>query len=113
VLAHSALPVELDTRGLTRLAPELETAVYFTCVEASQNAVKHAAGATTLWVSLEQDDTLRFEVRDDGSGFEPPSGDFNGGLRNMRDRVEAIGGRLTIDTAPGEGTRIRGVVPLA
>jgi signal transduction histidine kinase len=113
ILADSMLPVHLETHGLTRLAPELETAVYFTCVEAAQNAVKHAGGATSLWVSLRQDDALRFEVRDDGSGFEPRDDDFNGGLRNMRDRVEAMGGRLTIESAPGRGTRIRGVVPLA
>jgi signal transduction histidine kinase len=112
VLSDSALPVHLTTHGMTRLSPEVETAVYFTCVEAAQNAMKHAGGATGLWVSLDQDDALRFEVRDDGSGFEPPGAGGNGGLRNMRDRVEASGGRLTIDSAPGEGTRVRGVVPL-
>jgi len=56
-------------------------------------------------------------VRDDGVGFIPPlHGNGNGashcGLRNMRDRLEAVGGRLTIEAAPGHGTRISGRLPL-
>jgi signal transduction histidine kinase len=50
-----------------------------------------------------------FEVRDDGPGFVP-AGHYNGGLRNMRDRIEAVGGQLVIESAPGRGTRVRGVV---
>jgi signal transduction histidine kinase len=112
-LSGSVLPVHFVTHGLTRHPPELETAVYFTCLEAVQNAVKHADGATGLWVSLSEGDALHFEVRDDGRGFDLAAGNGNGGLRNMHDRVEAMGGRLTIDSAPGGGTRIGGVVPLA
>jgi signal transduction histidine kinase len=111
-LAESPLPVHFSALGLTRHPPEVETAVYFVCLEAVQNAIKHARRATGLWVSVQENHLLRFEVRDDGSGFVPPSGASPGGLRNMRDRVEAVGGRLTIDAAPGQGTRIRGVVPL-
>jgi signal transduction histidine kinase len=106
------LPCHLTARGLTRQPAEVETAVYFTCLEAIQNAAKHAAGATGIWLSLRQNHALRFEVRDDGPGFVVPAGAGTGGLRNMRDRVEAVGGELTIDSAPGTGTRIRGVVPL-
>jgi signal transduction histidine kinase len=113
VATHAALPVHLTTRGLTRHAPEIETAVYFTCLEAAQNAIKHGGGATGVWMSVREDATLRFEVRDDGPGFVPPSGRFNGGLRNMRDRIEAVGGWLAIESAPGHGTRIRGAVPLS
>lgn len=113
VLTESPLSTHLETRGVTRQPPEVETAVYFTCVEAVQNASKHANGATSLWVTLRQErGALRFEVRDDGLGFEPPIGELEGGLRNMRDRMEAIGGRVTIDSAIGHGTRIRGVAPL-
>ncbi|WP_028060621.1 sensor histidine kinase [Candidatus Solirubrobacter pratensis] len=107
------LPMHLAISGLSRQPPEVETAVYFTCLEAAQNACKHARGATGLWVSLRQADRLRFEVHDDGAGFVPPAGAFSGGLRNMRDRIEAVGGRLTIDSAPGRGTRISGAIPLA
>jgi signal transduction histidine kinase len=99
------LPVNLAVADLERRPPEVETAVYFACREAAQNALKHGAGE--LWIALTEHG---FEVRDDGPGFTPPTGAFNGGLRNMRDRIEAVGGRLTIDSAPGTGTRVRGVV---
>jgi signal transduction histidine kinase len=111
-IADLPLRGSVITRGVRRQSPEIETAVYFTCLEAAQNASKHAHDATGLWVSLWQDRTLEFEVRDDGAGFEPPVGAFNGGLRNMRDRVEAVGGELRIVSSPGHGTSIRGSVPL-
>jgi signal transduction histidine kinase len=98
------LPVHLAVADIPRKAPEVETAMYFACREAAQNALKHGAGQ--LWISLSEDG---FEVRDDGPGFIP-TGQFNGGLRNMRDRIEAVGGHLAIDSAPGRGTRVRGVV---
>ena len=112
VLARSPVPARLLARNITRHPPEVETAVYYTCLEAVQNAIKHAGRASGVWVSLRQNHDLRFEVRDDGVGFVPPDGVFNGGLGNMRDRLEAVGGHLTIDSAPGHGTRIRGTVPL-
>jgi signal transduction histidine kinase len=111
-MSQSPLPVHVVTQGLTRQPLAVETAVYFACLEASQNAIKHARGATGLWISLWQDRVLRFEVRDDGGGFVPGTRASNGGMRNMRDRVESVGGRLTIDSAPGDGTRILGAVPL-
>jgi signal transduction histidine kinase len=112
VAVESPLRVHFDVAGVTRLPREVETAVYFTCLEALQNAIKHAKGATRVWISLRQDHALTVRVRDDGPGFVPPS-DPGGGLRNMRDRIEAVGGQLTIDSSPGHGTQIRGVVPLA
>jgi signal transduction histidine kinase len=111
-VSESPLPAHVITHGVRRQSLEIETAVYFTCLEAVQNAVKHGHGATGLWVSLTQGEALGFEVRDDGAGFEPPEGAFNGGMRNMHDRVEAIGGQLTIVSAPGHGTCVRGSVPL-
>lgn len=112
---ESPLPVHLHTRGVSRYSRELETAVYFTCLEALQNASKHARTASGVWILLiEVDGVLTIEVRDDGVGFTVPA-DGNGssaGLRNMRDRLEAIGGQLTIDAAPGRGTRILGRLPL-
>jgi len=114
--AEAPLPVHVQTRRLTRHRREVETAVYFTCLEALQNAVKHAGTATGVWITVTQDTVLSFEVRDDGVGFTPPlQTNGNGahcGLRNMHDRLEAVGGRLTIDAAPGHGTRISGRLPL-
>jgi signal transduction histidine kinase len=111
-IAASPTPVHFEATGLTRQSKEVETAVFFACREAIQNATKHAPGASGVWVTLSQNDALRFEVRDDGPGFARPGIGGDGGLRNMRDRIEALGGRLTVETEPGRGTRVRGVIPL-
>jgi signal transduction histidine kinase len=94
-----------------RYAVDLENAVYFCCVEAVQNAWKHAAGATAVRITVaECDDSLCFDVCDDGGGFDTvPAG---AGLTNVRDRVAAVGGRVTIDSTPGRGTRVSAAIPL-
>jgi signal transduction histidine kinase len=112
VVAASPTPIHLEATGLTRHSKEVETAVFFACREAIQNASKHAPEASGLWITLSQNDALRFEVRDDGPGFTRPASDGDGGLRNMRDRIETVGGRISVETARGGGTRVRGVVPL-
>ena len=79
--AARRVPVEtgVSASGIRRWTPEIETTVYFACVEALQNAIKHAGGATGIAIVLEgHDGRLRFEVRDDGPGFE---------LRRQRQRV--------------------------
>jgi signal transduction histidine kinase len=112
VAAQAPMPVHVVAASVTRQPIEIESAVYFTCAEALQNAVKHAGGARGVWIKLGQTrNRLRFEVRDDGPGFA--LGDHDGrGLRNMHDRIEAIGGDLTVDPGPGHGTRIIGSVEL-
>jgi signal transduction histidine kinase len=106
------LPVHLIKGGVTRHPIEIESAAYFTCVEAIQNAVKHAHGATGIWIKLgETSNWLHFEVRDDGPGFQT-DGVRGRGLPNMRDRVEALGGQLSIESEPGRGTRVNGTIPL-
>jgi signal transduction histidine kinase len=109
---QAPLPVHVIAAGVTRHPVEIEGATYFTCVEAAQNAMKHARNATGVWIKLsETRDRLRFEVRDDGEGFVL-DGAAGRGLRNMRDRIEAIGGDLAVETRPGHGTRVTGSVPL-
>ncbi|HXV57625.1 MAG TPA: histidine kinase [Gaiellaceae bacterium] len=108
---RSPLPVAVAARGVGRYAPEVEAAVYFTCLEALQNAAKHARGATSVSVVLVDDGALRFEVQDDGSGFAGEAVAAEGGLANMRDRIEAVGGKLSIGPA-ASGTRVSGVIPL-
>jgi signal transduction histidine kinase len=109
---HAPLPVHVTAVGVTRHAIEIESATYFTCVEASQNALKHADGATGVWIRLRQTpDRLAFDVRDNGPGFKADAVDGRG-LRNMRDRINAIGGRLTVESTPGTGTQVTGSVPL-
>ena len=112
-VAHrTPMPVSVVSSDVSRHPIEIESAIYFVCVEALQNAMKHATGATGVWIRLSQSTELRVEVRDDGPGFVADQGTHRG-LRNMHDRVEAIGGTLTIDAAPGQGTRVVGVVDLA
>ena len=106
------LPAHVVATGVTRHPIEIESATYFAAVEAVQNVLKHADGATGVWIKLSQTrNRLSFEVRDDGPGFALDEVQGRG-LRNMRDRMEAIGGRLEIDTGPDHGTRVKGSVPL-
>ena len=110
---HNPVRTTVDTDGIGRFAPEVETAVYFCCLEAMQNAMKHAAGVKTITVSLAVREQLGFEVRDDGAGFAEGEVLSGAGLTSMRDRLAAVGGILTIRTAPGRGVSISGTVPLS
>ncbi|HEY6888936.1 MAG TPA: histidine kinase [Solirubrobacter sp.] len=110
-VSSSVLPVHLITHRVSRQPAEIELAIYYVCIEALQNVQKHAHGASAVWVTVRQDDHLTLEVRDDGAGFVPAPAP--GGLRNMVDRIEAIGGRLVVDSAPGHGTRVLATVPLS
>jgi signal transduction histidine kinase len=110
--ATSTVPVTVHAPGLSRHAPEVEAAVYFCVLEALQNAAKYAR-ASSVHVRLEQrDGRLRFEVGDDGVGFDPMGGHHGSGLRGITDRLDTVGGTLEVRSAPGAGTRIRGEVPL-
>jgi signal transduction histidine kinase len=97
--------------GVVRYPQEVESAVYFCCLEAIQNASKHARGARTIEISLTHDSALRFEVRDDGAGFDPSASPPGAGLTNMRDRLWAVGGELSVLSSAG-GTVVAGSVPL-
>lgn len=110
---RAPLPVTIDAAGVGRLSPETESAVYFCCLEALQNVAKHAAGAASVHIAVAREDDLRFEVTDDGCGFLPAEAGEGSGITGMRDRLAAVGGDLRIDSAPGEGTRVRGRVPAA
>jgi signal transduction histidine kinase len=107
------VPTMVDAEGLRRYPPELEATVYFACMEALQNAAKHASGATGVAISVSENGRLEFEVRDDGAGFERTAHARGAGLTNMRDRLAAVGGHLEVESAPGNGTRIAGSIPLA
>jgi len=103
----------IQVDGITRYEPDVEATVYFCCLEALQNAAKHAGeGATATVNAWQEAEELRFDVADDGAGFDPERGRPGVGLTNMRDRVGAIGGSLHIDSAPGRGTTISGSIPL-
>jgi signal transduction histidine kinase len=113
--ARAALPTAVDADGIGRYPQAVEAAVYFCCLEALQNAAKHAGEGAEANISVrEEERALIFVVADDGAGFDLASGAQRGhGFVNMSDRVGAIGGSITVESAPGRGTRIGGRIPLS
>jgi signal transduction histidine kinase len=108
----AAIPVEVEADGVGRYPQEVESALYFCCLEALQNVAKYARAARAYLRLSADDDTLRFEVRDDGAGFDQLTVPFGSGLQGMADRLDAIRGSLHVRSAPGEGTTIIGIVPV-
>jgi signal transduction histidine kinase len=95
--------LDLPEVGFT-LPPPVEHTGYFVVAEALTNVVKHA-GATVVRVRVaRRDGVLHLEVGDDGIGGARPDG--GSGLRGIADRVDVLGGRLAVDSRPGEGTRL-------
>jgi signal transduction histidine kinase len=110
----SPLAVSVRAPGTGRYPEEVEVAVYFCCLEAIQNVVKHAGPDATAMVTLSEDGPhLCFEVHDTGVGFDPTDDGPGSGLVNMRDRIEAVGGVVEITGRRGRGTSVRGRVPVA
>ncbi len=110
---RAVLPTEVIAEGIERYPSETEAAVYFCCLEAMQNAGKHAGEGASITVTITGDEHhLDFCVADDGAGFDPKASEAGHGFVNMRDRLGAVGGTLTVESAPGAGTRIGGHIPL-
>jgi signal transduction histidine kinase len=109
---RSALPAMVLAEGLGRYRPETEATVYFCCLEAMQNACKHAGANASVVVNIREDrGGIRFEVIDDGAGFDVAGNPTGSGFVNMSDRLGAIGGSLDVQSAPGRGTRVIGWLP--
>ena len=86
--------------------------MYFCCVEAVQNAAKHAGADAVVTVGFRKtEDEVVFEVEDDGRGFDVRAAPRGRGLENIADRLATAGGSLELDSAPGAGTRITGRIP--
>ena len=112
--SRAAIPTTLTCENESRYSPKIETAVYFSCLEALQNATKHAGPEARATISIrEQDGHLHFEVADDGVGFDPARLARTSGLQNVADRVGALGGRFEVRSRPGHGARQFGSVPIA
>ena len=107
-----ALPATVLAAGIDRYPRAIESAAYFCCLEALQNAAKHATGATAAVIDLSDDGDLRFEVRDDGAGFDPALVNGGVGFTSMHDRLAAVGGEVAIESRPGHGTRVTARIPL-
>ena len=111
--SRSPLPVTVSAPGLRRYSPDVEAAVYFCCLEALQNAAKHAAGATVSVRVWEESGGLLFAVTDDGPGFDVAAARGGHGYMNMADRLGAIGGTVRWQSEPGHGATVQGSIPLA
>ena len=87
--------------------------MYFCCLECLQNAAKHAGRGASATVRLFEDDGhAGFSVEDDGVGFDPGAVERGTGLTNLADRVAAVGGTLTIESARKRGTRVTAHIPV-
>jgi signal transduction histidine kinase len=105
--------ISVRAEHIGRYPPEIETALYYCCREALQNAIKHGGERVRTSVRVEDTATeLRIEVRDDGPGFELTAAHDGVGLRNMEDRVAALDGHLEIVSTLGLGTLVSATIPM-
>ncbi|MHA6616882.1 sensor histidine kinase [Pseudonocardia sp. DLS-67] len=115
-LAGGEPPVAVDASGVAgdRFPDDVESAVYFSCLEAVNNARKHAEGAPIAVRLCTEDGRLRFTVRDDGPGWDRSgvTGSPGRGLRNVGVRISTVGGEIDVRSAPGKGTTVEGSVPV-
>jgi signal transduction histidine kinase len=112
VARRAPVKVSVYDAGIGRPPQEVESAIYFCCVECLQNAVKHAGPDALVSIRLGRADReVRFSIEDDGAGFDPATIERGAGLANLATRVAAVGGRLLVEAREGAGTRVSGVVP--
>ena len=107
---RSAVPVEVHVNTDSRYPPTAETAAYYVVSEALTNTAKHAAASLVHVVVDAQDGTLRLSTRDDGVGGADQR--LGTGLTGLRDRIEALGGSITITSPTGHGTAIEVSLPI-
>ncbi len=106
---RAALPAHLELSIDERLPAQVETAAYFVVSEALTNAVKHSHASEVRIAASREKQMLSVEISDDGIGGAGTGG--GSGLRGLGDRVEALGGRLTVSSPPGRGTTVRVELP--
>ncbi len=109
---RSAVPVTMEAQSVERYPQEAEAAVYFCVLEALQNVAKYAEAsrATVRLTGVAHE--LRFEVEDDGRGFDPAVTGYGTGVQGMIDRLAALGGELLVTSEPGSGTTVSGTLPV-
>jgi signal transduction histidine kinase len=106
--AHTRMPIRFVDEGVGRHSATIESTLFFCCLEAVQNAAKHAGPDAEAIVRLGSCDVgVWFCVDDDGVGFAYPP-EHGTGLAGLEDRVAALGGTIDVETAPGRGTRVTG-----
>jgi signal transduction histidine kinase len=109
VEGRAGLKTEFEVQGEPPLSPTVEAELYAVALEALNNTLKHAQ-AEHITLNLECDaGRCCLTIQDDGIGFDPETAESGGGLglHTMRERVERLGGNLTLETAPGSGATVR------
>ena len=109
---RSPVAVTVALGAIGRHPPDVEAALYFCCVEALQNVVKHARATSIVLAGGRDHATVWFSVTDDGTGFDPSADSTGSGVVNIRDRLGSIGGGLDLTAKPGSGVTLRGYVPV-
>jgi signal transduction histidine kinase len=114
VLAGRTHGAEVVVRAaeLPRLEPRLETAIYRVAQEAIGNALRHSGSRQVTVCLSRRQRAVVLDVSDDGSGFDPRAPQHGLGLASMRERAGSVGGKLTVTSVPGSGTKIRLSVPV-
>jgi signal transduction histidine kinase len=107
----AVVPTTVHADGIGRFSEDVESAVYFSVLEALQNVAKYAEATSAEIALANSNGSLRFTVTDDGRGFDTGSTGYGTGLQGIADRLAAIGGEFAVTSSPGQGTTISGVVP--
>jgi signal transduction histidine kinase len=109
----SSAPIDVVVRadGVGRYSRQVEATIYFCVLEALSNTVEHADASSVEIVLKDLGDRLSFRMADDGRGFDPGTTPRGLGLRNMADRIDALGGEFRVEAAPGTGIRLHGTIP--
>jgi signal transduction histidine kinase len=110
LVRRSGVPVSLDVQVKGRLPEPVEVAAYYAVAEALANIAKYAGASAAEVEAIADDGVLQVWVRDDGRG----GADFGGGsgLAGLKDRIEALGGRISLHSPPGAGTTVQIALPL-
>ena len=109
---RAPMPVLVDAEGIGRYSRDAEATLYFCILEALQNVAKYAGASLTTVTLTQADGRLEFSVADDGAGFDPATAAHGSGLQGMADRLSAVGGEIRVASARGQGTTIRGTLPV-
>jgi signal transduction histidine kinase len=107
----AAVPVTVEATGIGRFPQDVEATVYFCTLEALNNVAKYADASHATVRLTNGAGEIQFEVADDGRGFDPAVVGYGTGLQGMADRLAAVGGELTVQSAPGDGTAVAGRLP--
>ena len=106
----AAVPTTVEAADLGRYPQDVEAAVYFTCLEALNNTAKYAEASRATIRLAQRNGALEFTVSDDGRGFDQTQTTHGTGLQGIADRLDAIGGSIRVESTPGAGTTLLGVI---